>query len=178
MPRHRLIAWPLLGALLAVALVGCGISTSEGSSTTEVFKSLSLTGSFVPGGELTLKFDSAQPYNTSLDVQCDVLTQAKAKPTPTPTTGEPKLTPTPPHIPAPEETPANRVAVVFTTSIGPNVNGSTADEATPVLGNFSHRFRAPDKPGNYKLRCFTPADDNNHIIKAFTIEPGVATASN
>jgi hypothetical protein len=171
MPHSPKVAVPLLSALIAVLLLGCGITLSQGHSQTEVFKSLTLTGSFVVGGELQLAFNYAQPYSTSLDVQCEVLTAAKAPPTPKPTADPSgrKITPTPVKIPAPEKTPANRVELVFTTSIGPNPNGSTADEATPVPGSFTHKFNAPKTSGRYKLRCFTPADDNNSISKTFSI---------
>jgi hypothetical protein len=41
-------------------------------------------------------------------------------------------------------------------------------KATPLAGNFSYDF-ALDKPGTYKAECFTPKDEDNFIIKTFTL---------
>ena len=41
-------------------------------------------------------------------------------------------------------------------------------EATPVAGEFRADFTV-DAPGDYKAECFTPADDDNYIIKIFTV---------
>jgi len=43
-------------------------------------------------------------------------------------------------------------------------------EATPFPGNFSFDF-SMEQPGTYKAECFTPADEDNYIIKTFTIGP-------
>jgi hypothetical protein len=43
-------------------------------------------------------------------------------------------------------------------------------EATPFPGNFAFDFSL-DEPGAYKLECFTPADEDNFIIKNFTLAP-------
>jgi hypothetical protein len=44
-------------------------------------------------------------------------------------------------------------------------------DATPFPGTFSYDF-VIDQPGTYKAECFTPADEDNFIIKTFTLEPG------
>ncbi len=44
-------------------------------------------------------------------------------------------------------------------------------QATPFPGNFSFDFDI-DKPGSYKLECFTPADEDNFILKNFKLAPG------
>jgi hypothetical protein len=43
-------------------------------------------------------------------------------------------------------------------------------EATPFPGNFSFDFNVAE-PGSYKLECFTPADEDNFIIKDFKLDP-------
>lgn len=42
--------------------------------------------------------------------------------------------------------------------------------ATAFPGNFSLDFSL-DQPGTYKAECFTPADQDNFILKTFTIRP-------
>lgn len=45
-------------------------------------------------------------------------------------------------------------------------------KATPFPGNFS--FDAVlDEPGEYKAECFTPADEDNFILKTFRVKPSV-----
>jgi hypothetical protein len=44
-------------------------------------------------------------------------------------------------------------------------------EATPFPGTFSFDFVVV-QPGTYKAECFTPGDEDNFIIKTFTIAPG------
>ncbi len=41
-------------------------------------------------------------------------------------------------------------------------------KATPVPGQFWATFTL-DAPGEYKAECFTPADEDNYIIKIFTV---------
>jgi hypothetical protein len=154
-----------------VLFVGCGISLSAGHSQTELFKRLVVVGSFTPGSELRVGLNFEQPYSTGITVQCDLLTTAKATPTPKPTKdplGTP--TPTPVRIPAPIPTPGNLMSTILVQSIGPNPAGRTADESTPVPGSLSRKFTAPDKPGRYRVRCYTPADRNNQIFRSFRIQ--------
>jgi hypothetical protein len=48
--------------------------------------------------------------------------------------------------------------------------------ATPVAGNYSFDF-VVDQPGTYRAECFTPADENNYIIREFTVRPAVPTST-
>ena len=41
-------------------------------------------------------------------------------------------------------------------------------KATPFPGSYSYDFTI-DTPGAYKFECFTPADEDNYIIKEITI---------
>jgi len=45
--------------------------------------------------------------------------------------------------------------------------------ATPVAGSYSFEFNV-EKPGTYKAECYTPADQNNYIIRQFTVRAGTA----
>jgi len=177
--RSRALGGSLLIGLLSVLLLGCGITLSAGHTQTELFKKLTIEGDFVTGGQLQMVLDYAQPYAASIDVQCDLLTGAPAAP-PKPAAGASgrKGTPTLVHIPAPVPTPGNRLSVVLVTSFGPNPNGSTVGKSTPVPGSISRKFKAPDGPGRYRLRCYTSADDNNRISETFSIQAGGATPTN
>ncbi len=169
------VAFFLFASLIAV-FTGCGISLTEGSSETELFKRLVVVGPLVPGAELRMGLNYEQTYNADVEVQCDLLTSAEAKPTPEPTEnplGTP--TPTPVHVPAPVPTPGNRVLAILVENIGPNAEGTTADESTPVTGDITRRFTAPDEPGRYVVRCYTPADRNNQIRETIHIKEGRAT---
>ncbi len=170
--RAYAIGVSLLFGLLGALLTGCGISLSEGHSQTEVFKRLVVVGPLKPGGELRLGLNYEQPYATTLEVQCDLLTTAKSTPTPKPTKDPSGRTPTPTpvRIAAPIPTPGNRISIILVESIGPNPSGTTADESTPVLGSISRRFTAPEQPGRYTVRCYTPADRNNQMFKAIRVE--------
>ena len=44
-------------------------------------------------------------------------------------------------------------------------------KATPVAGTYSFDFTV-DQVGAYKAECYTPADENNFIIREFTVRPG------
>lgn len=161
----------LLFGFLSILFVGCGISLSADHSQTELFKRLVVVGSLTPGAELRFGLNYEQPYSTGITIQCDLLTTAKATPPPEPTDdplGTP--TPTPVHVPAPIPTPGNLISTVLVQTIAPNPAGTTADESTPVPGETSRKFTAPDKPGRYTLRCYTPADRNNQIIRSFRIK--------
>jgi len=157
--------------LLGLAFTGCGVSLSEGSSETEFFKRLAIVGPLIPGAELRLELDYEQPYNADVEVQCDLLSTAKATPTTDPTenpAGTP--TPTPVHVPAPVPTPGNRALVILVEAVGPNPEGTTSDESTPMPGSLDRRFPAPDQPGRYVVRCYTPADGDNQIFKTIRIQ--------
>ena len=169
-------------ALLAAIFVACGISFSEAPEETELFKRLSIDGDsapgdgdFVPGAPLTLLLEYEQPYTVTIQVRCDVL-EADPPPTPdqTPTpmivlgiliTPEPTLI----HIPRIYPTPFNKVIDVLIEDIPANPDGGIAGEATPVPGTIERRFLAPERPGRYIAKCFTPLDVNNAIFEEFTI---------
>jgi hypothetical protein len=178
-----------LGALFtfgaaAALLVGCGVTLSSGATTSEFFKRLKVTGDFTAGAELTLEVDYAQSYPVSLDVVCDLLGPGRPTPTPIPqptpeggSAGVPTATPTPVQIPKPQTTPTNRVITILDQTVAPNgsvptvTQGAPFDEVTPVTDSLTGTFHAPEQPGRYIARCFTPADDNNQIRKTLDIQP-------
>ena len=41
-------------------------------------------------------------------------------------------------------------------------------EATPTSGRYTFDFTV-DAPGTYKAECFTPADEDNFILRTFTV---------
>lgn len=43
-------------------------------------------------------------------------------------------------------------------------------KATPFPGNFSYDFTV-DEPGTYEVQCYTPVDEDNFIVKEFTVRP-------
>ncbi len=43
-------------------------------------------------------------------------------------------------------------------------------KATPFPMNFAYDFTV-EAPGTYKFECFTPRDEDNYIIKEFTVRP-------
>lgn len=43
-------------------------------------------------------------------------------------------------------------------------------KATPVATNYSFDFTV-DQPGAYNVKCVTPSDENNFIVKEFSIKP-------
>lgn len=168
-PGRTLILALLLTACWLM-LIGCGVALTEGSRETEIFKKLTLSGSKTPSGQMLLELEYEQPYEVLIAVECDVLIAAKPTPTTKPTTdplGTP--TPTPVHIPPPLPTPRNRVSNILVEEIGPNANGGTVDEATPVVGLITRDFFAPEDEGDYLVRCYTPLDQSNQIIETFTV---------
>jgi hypothetical protein len=56
--------------------------------------------------------------------------------------------------------------------IGRGVAPAVLPERTPdddgVVGNFSVDF-VVEEPGTYKVECYTPKDDDNYLLKEFTI---------
>ncbi len=49
-------------------------------------------------------------------------------------------------------------------------------KATPIAGTYSFDFTV-DQPGAYKAECYTPADENNFIIREFTVHPGASSTA-
>jgi hypothetical protein len=173
----------MFGAAAAL-LVGCGVTLSSGATTSEFFKRLTVTGDFTPGAELTLEVNYTQSYPVSLDVVCDLLEPGRPTPTPIPqptpeggSSRAPTPAATPVRIPKPQTTPTNRVLEILDQTIDPNgtlptvTQGGPLSEVTPVTGSLTGTFLAPEQPGRYIARCFTPADDNNQIRKTLDIQP-------
>lgn len=44
-------------------------------------------------------------------------------------------------------------------------------KATPVATNYSFDFTV-DQPGAYNVKCVTPSDENNFIVKEFSVRAG------
>ena len=175
-------AWGhLLGALfasglLALVVTACGISLSAGEEETEIFRELTVEGDFRLGGALTLALEYEQPYPVNVAIKCDLLALDRAgTPTPEPTEGpEVEGTPTAAAIPRVRPTPANKVQDILEETLGPNPEGGPVGEATPVVDTLTRSFTAPDRPGRYLVRCFTPADQNNAVVEEITIPPVLA----
>ncbi len=164
---QRHLAGALFASALALGLLtACGLSLHSGSSTTELFKSLTVGGDFRVGGKLSLTLRYAQPYPVTVDVACELrIAHVVGTPTPAPTPGTPPLV----HIPAPVPTPASKVLDILAATLPINPNGGPANEVTPVLGTSERSFDAPQRPGNYLVKCYTPRDTNNAITKHITI---------
>ena len=155
-------------------LTACGITLSSGEDETELFKELTVEGEFRVGGTLSLTLSYAQPYPVTVDVACELLLVGfKGTPTPKPTPG----TPPPAPIPNLEPTPVNKVLDILSQQLPNNAEGGPVDEATPLLGTVEHSFGAPERPGRYTVRCYTPRDENNAISKRITIAPAETPGS-
>src|SRR3990172_8037742 len=63
----------LVSALLVVLVTACGITLSSGEEETEIFKRLTVEGNRRLGENLTMRLEYAQPYNTEIDVVCELL---------------------------------------------------------------------------------------------------------
>ena len=164
----------LAGALIAsglalIVLIACGVSLSAEQNETELFKKLSLSGDFHPGGNVHISLQWEQKYGAYVEVECDLLAWRPGwTPTPTQPPG-PTPTPTPPTIPKSQPTPKYFLQQIFVDTVPPNGQGDALEEATPVPGAFEQDFSAPGTPGRYVVYCFTPKDTNNRIAKDFTI---------
>ena len=182
--RGSLFGALLVFGALAALLVACGVSLGSAGTKSEFFKRLTVGGDFTAGGELTLEVSYAQSYPVSLSVVCDLLDPGRPAPTPVPQptpegglSRRPTPTPTPVRIPQPATTPVTRVLQILDESVDPNesvptaTQGQTLDDVTPVIGSLTATFQAPEQPGRYTARCFTPADDNNKIKKTIRIRP-------
>lgn len=155
----------IASALLALVLIGCGITLGADEDESEIFSELTIEGDFTAGGLLTLTLEYEQPYPVDVAIVCDLLaaeerTQAIA-------------------TPAEGETDADRVLRILSESLPANPVGGPVGEATPEAGTVQWSFFLPELPGRYRIACFTPADDRNQIGQRITVaaRPGpTATA--
>ena len=176
----------VLGALFisgaAALLIACGVTLGSTTPTSEFFRSLTITGDFSAGSQLTLEVQYAQSYPVAVDVVCDLLEPGRPTPTPSPAPTSARgsaraATATPVRIPKPSTTPANRVFQIAAQNVGANeqvptvIRDETLPEVTPVTGSITRQFAAPEQPGRYVARCYTPADDNNQVRKTIRIRP-------
>lgn len=163
----------LAGALFASTLVlglltACGLSLGSGSTTTELFKSLTVAGDLRVGGQLTMTLQYAQPYPAGVEVACELrVAHLAGTPTPRPTPVDPARV----RIPAEVSTPASKVQDLLDTALPVNPATASPDQATPLIGTIQHSFDAPKLPGEYVVKCYTPRDTNNAIVKRITIAP-------
>jgi hypothetical protein len=131
---------PLIVATLVLS--GCGVSFSNGDSSKEFFRSLTVSGTPVTGAPLAMVVAYAQNNPIDVAVKCD-LRQGKAV-----------------------------VQEVGTQTVPRLADGGP--KATPVAGTYTFDFTV-DQPGTYKAECYTPADENNYIIRQFTVRPGASS---
>ena len=164
------------GALLVLAalLAGCGISYGDDDKSTELFKRLTVAGDLYTGGRVTLELEYTQPYAVNITVACALLAKGGqdaelSPPLPQETPAEPGATPTPLVIPAPVPTPRHNVLDILQEPIRAKPGETPIEYSTPVPGTIDGEFTAPDLPGAYEVRCYTPADLNNRITKNITI---------
>jgi hypothetical protein len=165
----------LASMLLLTLLTACGITLGSGEEETEIFKRLTITGDRRLGENLNMRVEYEQPYNVEIDVTCELLEahpRSTARPVTTPTPqGDPPATPTIPPIPRAEPTSEGWQRNLLGERIPPNENGGLADEVTPTTGELSIDFFAPELPGDYEIRCYTPESPENEITAEFTIQP-------
>lgn len=177
----------LLACILTSVFAACGISYSEDSGT-ELFKSIAIDGDLVTGGQIALELSYEQPYPAAIRVLCALVARGgqdhEAAP-PATNTPNPDVEPTPLEIPPPPPTPRHKVLDILDEEIPANTSvttnpatpvellfepGSKDNPLTPMPGTLRGAFTAPEEPGLYAIRCYTPADVNNTISKEFRIE--------
>lgn len=170
-----------LSALLAWTGVACGIEYGSASQETEVFKSMTLDGVFTPHSQITMLLDYEQPYPVDIRLRCNILSTTPLA-THTPEFGTPTATPisftspepTTIRIPKVHPTPKYRVIGIDVRDIPPNPDAKDNPDATPVHDTMEVQFFAPAHPGDYFVRCYTPADPDNAIAEPFTVVEGPA----
>lgn len=174
--------------VLASVFAACGIDYGASSSETELFKSLTVDGELVTGGRVALEVNYEQPYPAAIRVLCALVAREgqdhEAAP-PATNTPNPDVEPTPLVIPPPPPTPRHKVLDILDEQIPANTSvttnpatpvellfepGSSDNPLTPIPGTLHGEFTAPEEPGLYAVRCYTPVDANNAISKAFRIQ--------
>jgi hypothetical protein len=169
----------LSGAVLLLAglSIACGIRYTSADPEEDFFRELTIEGERRPQAPMTLQLEYEQPYGVPVDVQCVVLEVSVTRtPDPTPTeTATPvpvrqTSTPTPISIPGPKPTPLNKVGDILTTTVPANPGGSTTEDSTPQPGRVEQEFRAPQFPGRYVVRCYTPQDESNAILEPLVLK--------
>jgi hypothetical protein len=168
----------LVSALVVVLLTACGITLSSGDEETEIFKRLTVEGNRRLGEDLTMRLEYSQPYNIEIGVVCELLASnppstATLAATATPQ-GTPPGTPTVPPIPKPEPTSEGWQTNLLDQRLPSNEHGGLVGEVTPVAGVLEISFFAPELPGDYEVRCYTPDAPENEITLEFTIAPLLA----
>lgn len=118
------------------------MSTGSGVDESEIFRDLTVDGSFRPNGDITVRVDVEQPYPVPVTVDCDLL----------------------------EDDEETKVTDILSQDIPANVEGAPVGTATPLPGDFEQAFRAPSQPGRYLVKCVTPLDENNAIGEWITIQ--------
>jgi len=165
--------------VLAALLAGCGISYGDGDKGTELFESLTVGGDLVTGGQVTIELAYTQPYAVNISVACVLIAKGGQDEAPSTTaapTAAPALTPEEPNatatviaIPGPVPTPRHKVLDILQEQIQAKPDETPIEYSTPVPGTIDGAFTAPEAPGAYEVRCYTPADLNNAIRKRITI---------
>lgn len=166
----------LVSALVVVLLTACGITLSSGKEETEIFKRLTVEGNRRLGENLTMRLEYSQPYNIEIGVVCELLAAhppgtATLATTAIPQSGTSPAAPTVPPIPRPEPTSEGWQANLLDQRLPSNEHGGLVGEVTPVTGVLEAAFLAPELPGDYEVRCYTPDAPENEITLDFTIAP-------
>jgi hypothetical protein len=178
-PTHLRPFWLALAiTLVAVLGPGCGVSLEDDDPETELFKDLTVEGSFFPGGDITITLEYTQQYDAEIEVLCDLIAGDKdlievypTVPTDTPVP-EDVATATDVPIPQPQPTVKYKVADLFRERIVSHPDGGPVGEATPAEpATIVRQVQAPTLPGPYVIRCVTPADENNAIREKITVIP-------
>jgi hypothetical protein len=142
--RRRLVL-----LLLLLALPACGVSFRNEFKGTEVFKSISISGERVAGGELTLSVEVAQPYPVPVTVTCYFENEDGL-------TDDQKMV-------AFQE----RAAKIGETVLPANVDSNPQDKVEKQKLTFKF---IPETAGDYFAACMTPGAPENGYGTAFTVK--------
>ncbi|MEX2157897.1 MAG: hypothetical protein WEB04_00665 [Dehalococcoidia bacterium] len=186
--RAGLTRFLFVCCVLASVFAACGIEYGSAGSETELFKSLTVDGELVTGGQVTIELSYEQPYPAAIRVLCALVAREgqdqEAAPSAT-NTPNPEVEPAPLSIPPPPPTPRHKVLDILDEGIPANTSittnpatpvellfepGSSDNPLTPIPGTLREAFTAPEEPGLYAIACYTPVDANNAISKEFRID--------